>query len=115
MEPQIMYFIQNVGCDDETSGLVHLSEDEFKFLITIFYNLNKNSNYRCMPRIYMAKVREDMFTPLLTSEEINAVDEYYVFYDQFGNAFTWAEGYDDSKLEWIDYELWLDDTNKEEK
>ena len=115
MEPKTMYFIQNVGCDDETSGLVYLSEDEFKFLMAIFYNLNKNSEYCCMPKIYMAKVQEDMFVPLLTSEEIDAVDEWNVFYDQFGNAFTWAEGYDDTKLKWIDYKLWLDDTNKEEK
>ena len=115
MEPQTMYFIQNVGCDDETSGLLHLSEDEFKFLLAIFYNLNKNSEYCCMPKIYIAKVREDVFIPLLTSKEIDAVDKRYVFYDQFGNAFTWAEGYSDSKLAWIDYELWLDDENKEEK
>jgi hypothetical protein len=115
MEPQTMYFIQNVGCDDETSGLLHLSEDELEFLIAIFYNLNKNSEYNCMPRIYMAKVQEDMFVPLLTSEEINTVDKRYVFYDQFGNAFTWAEGYNDLNLAWIDYELWLGDKNKEEK
>lgn len=115
MEPQELYFIQNAGCDDETSGLLHLSEDEFKFLIAIFYNLNKNSEYRCMPKIYMAKVREDMFVPLLTSEQIDAVGKYDVFYDQFGNAFTWAEGYSDSKLDWIDYERWMDDKNKEEK
>lgn len=115
MEPQTMYFIQNVGCDDETSGLLHLSEDEFKFLLAVFYNLNKNSDYSCMPKIYMAKVREDMFVPLLTSEEINAVDSRYVFYDQFGNAFTWAKGYNDLNLAWIDYELWLDDKHEEEK
>ena len=115
MEPQTMYFIQNIGCDDETSGLLHLSEDEFKFLIAIFYNLNKNSSYSCMPKIYMAKVREDMFVPLLTSEEIDAVDEWNVFYDQFGNAFTWAKDYSDTKLKWIDYKLWLDDANREEK
>lgn len=115
MEPVTMYFIQNIGCYDETSGLLHLSEDEFKFLISIFYNLNKNSDYSCMPKIYIAKVQRDMFVPLLSSEQINAVDSRYVFYDQYGNAFTWAEGYDDSKLEWIDYKLWLDDTNKEEK
>lgn len=115
MEPLTMYFIRNIGCDDETSGLLHLSEDKFNFLMAIFYNLNKNSDYRCMPKIYMAKVREDMFVPLLTSEEINAVDSRYVFYDQFGNAFTWAEDYDESDLELISYKLWLDDTNKKEK
>jgi hypothetical protein len=115
MEPQTMYFIQNVGCDDETSGLLHLSEDELEFLLAVFYNLNKNSEYCCMPKIYMAKVREDMFVPLLTSEQIDAVDSWHVFYDQFGNAFTWAEGYSESKLDWIDYEHWMDDKNKEEK
>lgn len=115
MEPQTMYFIQNVGCDDETSGVLHLSEDELKFLLAVFYNLNKNSEYSCMPKIYIAEVREDMFIPLLTPKEIDAVDKCYVFYDQFGNAFTWAEGYSDSKLDWIDYERWLDDGNKEEK
>ena len=115
MELQGLYFIRNVGCDDETSGLVRLSEDEFKFLISMFYNLNKNSEYHCMPRIYMAKVREDMFVPLLTSKQFDAIDNRYIFHDQFGKAFTWAEGYSDSDLGWIDYELWLDDTNKEEK
>lgn len=115
MERRTMYFIQNVGCDDATSGLLYLSEDEFKFLITIFYHLNKNSDYRCMPRIYMAKVREDMFVPLLTSEQFDFVDTRDIFYDQFGNAFTWAIGYSDSNLDWIDYELWLGDKNKEKK
>lgn len=115
MEPLTMYFIQNIGCDDKTSGLLYLTEDEFNFLMAIFYNLNKNSDYRCMPKIYMAKVREDMFVPLLTSGEIEAIDSRYVFYDQFGNAFTWAKGYSDTKLKWIDYKLWMDDANKEEK
>lgn len=115
MEPLTMYFIQNIGYDDETSGLLYLSEDELEFLIAIFYNLNKNSDCGCLPKIYMAKVRQDMFVPLLSSEQINAVDSKYVFYDQFGNAFTWAEGYDESDLELISYKRWQDDKNKEEK
>lgn len=115
MEPLTMYFIRNIGCDDETSGLLHLTEDELEFLLAIFYNLNKNSEYCCMPKIYIAKVRRDMFIPLINSKQISLVDRHDIFYDQLGNAFTWAEGYSDSKLDWIDYERWLDDKNKEEK
>jgi hypothetical protein len=107
MVPKTIYFIQNVGCDDETYGLLHLSEDELAFLLAVIYNLNKNSQYRCMPKIYIAKAREDMFIPLLTSEEIELVDSEKVFYDQFGNAFTWAEGCKCLNLESIDCELWL--------
>lgn len=106
MEPQTIYYIQNVGCDDETTSLLHLEEDELKFLLAVFYNLNRNSSCRCMPRIYIAKAREDMFIPLLTSEQIEAVDSRYVFYDQFGSAFTWAKGYGYANLSWIDYELY---------
>ena len=47
------YKITNIGCDDETEGVFEFSEEQFEFLNKVFTELNKNSHYGCMPKIYI--------------------------------------------------------------
>lgn len=50
------YNIINIGCDDETEGIFELTEEQAEFLQKVFTELNKNSSYGCMPKIY---IKED--------------------------------------------------------
>ena len=52
------YKITNVGCDDITEGVFELTEEQHKFLETLFEELNKNSTYGCMPTIYIEEMTE---------------------------------------------------------
>ena len=52
------YRICNVGCDDETNGDFMLTKTEYLYLKKIFDELNKNSSYGCMPKIYIEELRE---------------------------------------------------------
>ena len=54
MEKQL-YFIENVGCDDTTRGLIELTDKEFVNFCNFVYYLNKNSVYGCMPTISVYK------------------------------------------------------------
>lgn len=110
-----LYFIRNVGCDDVTGGLFYLNDEELYFLISLFYNLNKNSQYCCMPKIYIAKAPEEMFE-LLTDGELKNKDElgmHDVFYNQFGTPFTWAKGHTESELNFIDYKEYIKEKDNE--
>ena len=49
------YKIQNIGCDDITEGVFEFNEKQFEFLNNVFKQLNKNSTYGCMPKIYIEK------------------------------------------------------------
>ena len=51
-----LYYICNIGCDDETLGLAIIKDDDFPKFKEIIENLNKNSTYDCMPRIHVYKV-----------------------------------------------------------
>lgn len=53
------YKITNVGCDDTTEGAFDLTDDQYSFLANLFEELNKNSSYGCMPRIYIDKLQVD--------------------------------------------------------
>ena len=55
-----LYYIENVGCDDETCGLARISDDDFPKFKTFIENLNKNSTYGCMPKIYVYKIVEGL-------------------------------------------------------
>lgn len=55
-----LYYIRNVGCDDETIGLARMTVDELDFFKRVIENLNKNSTYGCMPTIAVYKINEDM-------------------------------------------------------
>ena len=52
------YKITNVGCDDITVGVFELTEEQYKFLENLFEELNKNSTYGCMPKIYIDGMTE---------------------------------------------------------
>lgn len=55
-----LYFIRNCGCDDTTSGLARMTDEEFTFFKNVIEDLNKNSTYGCMPTIEVHKIDEDM-------------------------------------------------------
>ena len=46
-----LYYIENIGCDARTCGLVELTDNELNLVVTMVKNLNKNSYYGCMPTI----------------------------------------------------------------
>lgn len=50
------YKILNIGCDDETEGTFEFTKEQFEFLNNVFVELNKNSTYGCMPKIYIYEV-----------------------------------------------------------
>ncbi len=53
------YKIINIGCDDETEGVFEFTEEQYEFLNKTFKELNKNSTYGCMPKIYIKEVAEE--------------------------------------------------------
>ena len=53
------YIINNVGCDDETTGVFEFTEKEYRFLYRVFGELNERSFYGCMPKIYIEPVKEE--------------------------------------------------------
>ena len=55
-----LYYVDNIGCDDETRGLVIIPDEFFNAFKTFIENLNKNSTYGCMPRIQVYKIDETM-------------------------------------------------------
>ena len=52
------YKILNIGCDDETEGTFEFTKEQFEFLNNVFAELNKNSTYDCMPKIYIDEVAD---------------------------------------------------------
>lgn len=53
------YKITNVGCDDVTEGAFELTQEEFRILNRVFEELNKNSFYNCMPKIYIERMEQE--------------------------------------------------------
>lgn len=51
-----LYHIENVGCDDITSGLARIPDDTMPFFVETIKNLNKNSTYSCMPKIELYRI-----------------------------------------------------------
>ena len=51
-----LYYIRNVGCDDETRGLAIIPKEFFNTFKEIIENLNENSQYGCMPTIEVFKI-----------------------------------------------------------
>lgn len=46
-----LYFIRNIGCDDETCVLARMTDAELERFASIMKDLNKNYIYGCMPII----------------------------------------------------------------
>ncbi len=58
-----LYYIENIGCDDVTRGLAIIPEGVFPLFKNIIENLNKNSQYGCMPTIAVYKIDESYIRP----------------------------------------------------
>lgn len=55
-----LYYIMNIGCDDVTHGLAIIPKEFFNTFKEIIENLNKNSQYSCMPTIEVYKINKDI-------------------------------------------------------
>ena len=55
-----LYLIRNCGCDDTTTGLARMTDEQFDFFKNIVEDLNKNSTYGCMPDIHVYRINEDL-------------------------------------------------------
>lgn len=53
-----LYYIENMGCDDTTHGLVRIPDEHLLTFITFITNLNKNSQYGCMPTIDVYRIKD---------------------------------------------------------
>lgn len=84
-----LYYIRNVGCDDETVGLAQIPDEYFPKFKEIIENLNKNSTYGCMPVIKVYKIDESVIRA--ANEEdgdwriLYLEDKKYVLKDNFWN------------------------------
>lgn len=80
-----LYLIRNCVCDDTTTGLVRMSDEQLEFFKTTIENLNKNSTYGCMPTIELYQVDENMFKEAEdddSAKDIMYLDDHkYVFED----------------------------------
>ena len=77
-----LYFIDNVGCDDETRGLAIIPDEFFNTFKNIIEDLNKNSIYDCMPKIEVYKINKDLLREAdddCPSEILHLGDKKYVF------------------------------------
>ena len=97
-----LYYIRNVGCDDETVGLVRLTDEQLDFLKPIIENLNKNSTYGCMPTMYVYKIDEDMIREATDEEREDRMDRImylegkeYVLKDGIR---TWDDEFEERKV-----------------
>lgn len=97
-----LYYIENIGCDDTTSGLAIIPDKILPLFKSIIDNLNKNSQYGCMPTIEIYKINES-FVRLATENDepykiLHMTGGDYVlvknihFYDRDTNEFKLTEG-----------------------
>lgn len=81
-----LYLIRNCGCNDTTTGLVRMTDEELEFFKTVIENLNRNSTYGCMPTIDVYRIDED-FIREFTDEDckddaLYLDDKVYVLKDK---------------------------------
>ena len=55
-----LYYIENIGCDDETHGLAIIPKEFFNTFKEIIENLNENSQCGCMPTIEVYRINKDI-------------------------------------------------------
>lgn len=72
-----LYYIENVGCDDTTHGLVRISDEDFPRFKSFIENLNKNSTYQCMPTLHLYEIDENE----LMKPTDNHTHEDYLYLD----------------------------------
>ena len=90
-----LYFVENVGCDDCTRGLVRVSDDDFPKFKEFIENLNKNSTYGCMPTIIAFEISEEQIKEIVYDPNISYMSDEYVecrniFYLD-GKTYTFAK------------------------
>lgn len=76
-----LYFIENVGCDDETYGLVCIPDEYFPKFKKFIEDLNKNSTYGCKPKIHVYKCNWDLFREA-TDGDLDVASELLYFEDK---------------------------------
>ena len=90
-----LYFVENMGCDATTYGLVDIPNEDFPKFKSFIENLNKNSYYGCMPTIAVYKISMDDLKEANPNAEIwddDYVDKDYLFYFN-DKVYTFAKEY----------------------
>ena len=64
-----LYYIRNVGCDDETQGIAIILKEFFNIFKEIIENLNENSQYGCMPTIDFFKIDKNVLREATDDDE----------------------------------------------
>lgn len=64
-----LYYIRNLGCDDETCGLAIIPKEFFNTFKEIIENLNENSQYCCMPTIDVFKIDKNVLREATDDDE----------------------------------------------
>ena len=64
-----LYYIRNVGCDDETRGLAIIPKEFFNTFKKIIENLNENSQCICMPTIKVYRINKDILREAIDDDE----------------------------------------------
>lgn len=77
MNKQLIYIV-NQGCDASTRGLIEIETDKLSEYIQHIKELNKNSYYGCMPKIYLYKVEWDWFREVNPDDLKDSWDDNYV-------------------------------------
>lgn len=89
-----LYLIRNCGCDDTTTGLARMTDEQLSFFKNIIENLNKNSTYSCMPTIEVFKIDMDLLKDVtdeddgdtvmyLDDRKYNIKDPWTIWSDEF--------------------------------
>lgn len=99
-----LYFVENMGCDDSTCGLVWISDEDFPKFKSFIENLNKNSTYGCMPKIHVFRTDISDFKEFDYNPDLDVWDEGYVrssavFYLD-GKTFTYSDKADPYDYNW---------------
>lgn len=64
-----LYYIRNLGCDDETRGLAIIPKEFFNSFKEIIENLNENSQYGCMPIMHVFKIDKNVLREATDDDE----------------------------------------------
>lgn len=67
-----LYYIEIVGCDDSTPGVVRFTTEDLAKYIDVSRRLNMASTYSCMPTIHIYKIDESFIRPASEDDIRNA-------------------------------------------
>lgn len=83
-----LYHIRNVGCDATTQGIAELSDSEIALLNRVVSDLNQNSYYGCMPRIFVQKISWNNLTDVTGClDDVDLDDRLYLG----SKVYKWAD------------------------